>query len=302
MKTNPQVSVVLPTFNRARELRRSIHSVLSQTFRDFELIVIDDASTDDTEEVMKGIDDGRLRYERLSTNLGGAEARNIGSSMARGDIVAFQDSDDEWTCLKLEKSVRELEADPAVGWVFSPFIQLWGTGCRRMPMKNPTVDQAGFYESLLDANVVGTPTLVVKRAVLETVGGFDASMPRYQDWELALRLAQVSQARFINEPLILSYVTAGSITQNKEAHRVGLRHIYEKHIDAITRNRSLKATWSHRLGDAMLSTGKAEGRRLLLAALLCEPLNIRYFVKATFSMFGSASLYNMMTGAFRKGR
>lgn len=292
MKKNPKVSVVLPTFNRARELPRSIYSVLSQTFSDLELIIVDDASTDGTEEVVKRIGDRRIRYIKLDENVGGAEARNVGIRAASGDIVAFQDSDDEWTVCKLAKSVKELESDSDVGAVFSAFLQLDKKGCTQMPLGAGSIKLNKFYDCLLWRNYVDTPTLVARRSLLYAVGGFDASMPRYQDWELALRLAKITQFKFIDEPLIISHVSENSITQNKKAHRVALEKIYDKHAVAINKNRALKAAWLHRRGDARVIDGIKGGRRLLARALMYDPLNARYLVKMMLALPASEKLYS----------
>lgn len=98
----PTVSVVIPTYNRAHLVGRAIQSVLNQTYQDFEIIVVDDGSTDNTEEVVKSFNDPRIRYIRHDQNRGGSAARNTGIKMARGEYIAFQDSDDEWLPEKLE--------------------------------------------------------------------------------------------------------------------------------------------------------------------------------------------------------
>src|SRR5215218_7102231 len=94
--TEPAVSVVIPTYNRAPLLGRSIRSVLAQCYEDFEVIVVDDGSTDDTAEVVAGFRDARVSYVRLARNTGAGAARNVGIRLARGGFLAFQDSDDEW--------------------------------------------------------------------------------------------------------------------------------------------------------------------------------------------------------------
>ena len=291
MEKTPRVSVVLPTHNRSETLSRSIGSVLCQTYHDFDLILVDDASTDDTEEVVKAFDDNRIYYKKLSKNVGGAEARNVGIQLARGDYVAFQDSDDEWTCTHLEKSVATLDSNRKIGVVFSAFIQIGESGCRKMPMWSDGFQHSDFYGSLLWRNVVGTPTVVARRSALESVGGFDASMPRYQDWELSLRLAQVVSFKYLEEPGLLSYITPSSITQNQEAHAIALQAIYDKHANSIKNNRSLQAAWFHRMGDAKMSLNKKGGRRLLLNAVVAEPTNLRYLIKAILSLSNNNKIY-----------
>ena len=301
MLTNPLVSVVIPTFNRAKELPRSIRSVLSQTVRDLELIIVDDASSDDTEIIVASFDDNRIRYEKLAQNVGGAEARNVGIRMARAEIVAFQDSDDEWTCSKLEQALSALDSDKDVGAVFTSFIQLRGDTCRLMPVGRHKLRKENFYQSLLWQNYVGTPTLVVKKKYLDEVGGFTTSMPRYQDWDLALKLAQVTTLKYLREPTLLSYVTTGSISQNEGARRVALERLYEVHKDRIVCQKALKAAWLHRFGDAQIRSGIMDGRMLLFHAIKCRPLNLRYWVKLLFSIFG-CSTYIKLCNAFNNGR
>src|SRR5262245_49867936 len=103
MRTDPMVTVVIPTRNRACVLRRAVDSVLRQTVTDFELIVVDDASTDGTEALVGSIRDSRVRYIKCRNGVGASAARNIGIRAARGRFVAFQDSDDEWLPAKLER-------------------------------------------------------------------------------------------------------------------------------------------------------------------------------------------------------
>ena len=104
---NPTVSIIIPTYNRAHLIGRAIQSVLNQTYQNFEIIVVDDGSTDNTEEMIKEFQkhDKRIKYIRHEKNRGGAAARNTGIKVARGEYIAFQDSDDEWLPEKLEKQM-----------------------------------------------------------------------------------------------------------------------------------------------------------------------------------------------------
>lgn len=116
---NPTVSVVIPTYNRAALLGRSIRSVLGQSYKDFELIVIDDGSTDETSHVVADFADPRIRYLPLPHNTGAGAARNAGVRVARGKFLAFQDSDDEWLPSKLAKQISAFESGPArLGMVY----------------------------------------------------------------------------------------------------------------------------------------------------------------------------------------
>lgn len=291
MGSNPKVSVILPSYNRASYLPRSIRSVLSQTFSSLELILIDDGSTDNTGLVASAIKDSRFRYHRLPVNVGGAEARNVGISMARGEIISFQDSDDQWVAEKLEKTVAELDSDPNLGAVYTSFIQVGGAGCKLVPPRGKTYCKYAFYKALLWENVVGTPTLSVRKSILDEAGGFDPSMPRYQDWELALRLSQQTSFKHLEKPLLLAYVTENSITKNSAAHRIALEKIYEKNISEITKHRDLNAIWLQRLGDARVEESLQGGRRLLMKSLIYNPLDHKSLAKVALSLFLKGKAY-----------
>ncbi len=134
----PKVSVVVLTHNRRRLLRRAISSILNQTFQDFEIVLVDDASTDNTPEVVRSFGDARIKYIRHEVNKGEAGSRNTGVTSSSGDYIAFLDDDDEWLPEKLEQQVRLLDSSPSqVGAVYTGFLKIdrsprsqWGNGYR----------------------------------------------------------------------------------------------------------------------------------------------------------------------------
>lgn len=292
MKTGPRVSVILPTYNRAGVLSRAAQSVLCQSFRDLELIVVDDGSTDDTEQLVKAFSDRRIRYIKNKVNGGGAEARNIGIAEARGELIAFQDSDDEWLPGKLERCVRVLQSRPGVEGVFSAFWQINNKRVRYMPLRTPPINPDYMANVLLWGNFIGTPTVVVHKKTLESSGGFDADMPRYQDWELFLRVARDARLYFIEEPLILSYVTDGSISMNQAANEDALLKIFYRYREQITENPVLYSLWMAKIGDAKIRNGKAiQGRNALLKALVHNPRNIKVVLQTLFALPGGQKIY-----------
>lgn len=222
----PAVSVVLPTYNRASCLRQSMDSVLQQTFRNLELIVVDDASEDNTKAIVEGMSDPRIRYVRHESNRGGSAARNSGISMARGAFVAFQDSDDDWLPDKLERQMAAVDAECNV--VYCGYTKRVAESETYVPDRRIVRRDGDILRPLLSANFVGTPTLVVRRSLLQEVGGFDESLGRFQDWELVIRLAAVSPFRLIDEPLVIARDTAGNISSNAPAGVAALRAILER--------------------------------------------------------------------------
>lgn len=170
-----------------------------------------------------------------------------------------------------------------------------------MPFGIYSFDANDVYKSLLWQNHVGTPTLIVKKRYLEIVGGFTPEMPRYQDWDLALKLAKHTTLKYLKEPTLLSYVTECSITQNNKAHLVALELLYNQHAEAINADRKLRAAWLNRLGDAKICQGIKTGRGMLFEAFRCDPFNVRYFLKFVFSIPGNPGLYSGCKRIFGAG-
>ena len=188
------VSVVIPTYNRAHLLARAIHSVLTQTFSDFELIVVDDGSTDHTVEVVQGVRDCRIRLVRLDRNCGAGRARNAGIQTARGEWVAFLDSDDEWLPRKLELQMARLYSsdDPRSTVVYCLCDLYDGSTKRTIPSPGELHEGDIFDHLLMNRRPPTASAFIVKRSPLLAVGGFDEGFPASHDIDLWLRLAQSS--------------------------------------------------------------------------------------------------------------
>ena len=212
---NKLVTVIIPTYNRGHLIERSIVSVLNQTYRDFELIVVDDGSTDNTKEVVKSILDERIKYMRSPVNRGPANARNIGIRGAKGEYIAFQDSDDEWLPDKLEKQVKRFqEASPNTGMVYGR-IAFWEGEVivGEIPSKEtPTEDKEGYiFKRLLMGNLIGTPVMLIKKSVLEDVGLFETNLKALEDYEMALRIAKKYEIAFVDQVVIKANKTENSV-------------------------------------------------------------------------------------------
>ncbi|MBI4355948.1 MAG: glycosyltransferase [Candidatus Omnitrophica bacterium] len=183
----PKVSVVVPTYNRAHLIPEALESIWAQTYRDLEVIVVDDGSTDDTREILRPWWP-RLRYI-YQPNQGCAAARNRGISLARGTYVAFLDSDDRWLPDKLAQQVAWLEAHSKAGLVYS---RLWRYVLGRDAEREicPRELPATFLDVLRGSGFIPTSTVMVRRRCLEAVGLFDVSLPVAEDWDLWLRIAR----------------------------------------------------------------------------------------------------------------
>lgn len=216
MKT---VSVILPTYNRAGLVKKAIDSVLSQTYSDLELIVVDDGSTDDTGKLVQEIKDGRIHYFYTKINRGAAAARNFGIMQTAPDssYIAFEDSDDIWHPDKLEKQLKVLDAYPEAGFCYHKIRYDMGEGCSAIlpDERVPLGKKAGnIYAQLLYDNLVDCPSMLIRKKCLERAGLFDESLKALEDYDLALRLAKDSPAAFVDEVLLESSFSTTGVSGN----------------------------------------------------------------------------------------
>ena len=233
----PRVSVVVPTFNRDTLLLRSLRSVLRQTEPRLEVIVVDDASTIDTRAVAESLGDSRVRFIRLEKNQGPSVARNRGVQESRTPLVAFHDSDDEWFPHKLSRQLACLDAaGDGVGVITCDKVRVWSSG-NRTYHRTPDVQrgrllspETGFYQTF----AVGAQTALMRRELLLEAGGFDPEMRWFEDSDLFLRLAAITEFRRVPEPLVLYYQTGG-LTTDHGAEIEARRQMLEKYGAALRR-------------------------------------------------------------------
>ena len=197
------VSVVIAAYNQAAWLGHAIESVRAQSFEDWELVVVDDGSTDATREVAsRHTADGRIRYVHQARGERSA-ARNRGIAASSAPLVAFLDADDVWLPEKLAKQVTALAADPIAGLCYTParFIDAAG---RPLPIRKPPRAISGeVFARLMRGNVIILASVLVRRRCLEEVGGFDTTLNACEDWDLWLRIARRWPIVVVDEELTL---------------------------------------------------------------------------------------------------
>jgi glycosyltransferase involved in cell wall biosynthesis len=292
-RDEPTVSVVIPTYNRAGSIRRSIDSVLRQTWSDLEVIVVDDGSTDETLTEVACIADPRLRVVRSTQNSGAGHARNLGVERARGVWVAFQDSDDEWLPRKLEKQMARLAAhrpDPVA--VYCGLITLGAdlsdgkerrassgrTHLRYFPPTDESEVEGDLSVRLLRRSLISTQTLVARRELIRAIGGFDISLPALEDWDCAMRLARHGPIAFVDEPLVLQRFSADSISLNYPRVLSARIRIVEKHAALLDRYPDIHAMQHDCIATTCLWTGDVRSARSALArARALKPRDPRYW-------------------------
>jgi glycosyltransferase involved in cell wall biosynthesis len=301
------VSVILPTRNRADLLPRAIASVLAQTYRNLELIVVNDASSDNTREVLEGISDPRLSVIHREVNKGASAARNAGIAIARGEFVAFQDDDDVWLVDKLQEQVSALQSAPKkVGWCLGGYIQ--------MKPQQYTYIGGAYYWNQLDYSqglgkggpcwwLIATPAWLVKREALERAGNFDERIRSWEDWELGLRLSEVCDRIFVDKPLYLQdHIRGSGLILDERARAAGLRIIMEKHGHIWAGNRRVLARHFYTIGRMeSLCDPPPAGREYLLRSLRTDPLRIRTWA-AIALCYIDQRLMRKLTAWLRKER
>ena len=204
------VSIILPTHNRAATLARSIKSVLEQIYSRFELIVVDDASADDTAQVLNEYADARLHVHRLTEQRGAAGARNFGIAQAKGEFIAFQDSDDEWLPEKLSKQMSIFDQNMTdLGVVYADMMRITKEG-NSVYYEAPQVESDALVNRVTRKYCVenlGIVSCVIKRECLESVGNFNETLPALEDLELFVRLSEKYRFHHIHEALVNYYET-----------------------------------------------------------------------------------------------
>lgn len=197
----PKVSIIMATYNRAHLLPHTIESVLNQTFRDFEFIIIDDGSTDSTNLLVASYDDRRIKYYYQS-NKGRSAARNRAIAEASGEFIAFLDSDDLFVDTKLEAQIGLLSEQPSLGMVYTAanVIDEFGAPIAvtyTAPVSGKIYHEIAYYLPV----TICLPTVLVRRSVLIEAGLFDETMERFEDTDLWRRISKITDVGAINVPL-----------------------------------------------------------------------------------------------------
>ncbi|WP_324759917.1 glycosyltransferase family 2 protein [Haloarcula sp. GH36] len=248
----PRVSVVIPTYNRADTVRRAIESALAQTVTDIEVVVVDDGSTDDTAAVVAGIDDERVRYITHEGNRGRSVARNTGIDAARGEYVAFLDSDDHWLPGKLERQLDELSRrSPEWIGVYCEFLTPKPSALGRTVdwlsrevFAAPNALEGGreLAREILTVNVLMGPgsTLLVEREALLATDGFDEQLVDHEDWDLVLQLLARGKIAYVDEALVVVPSSGGDPSPEELVDNK--RRFLSRHADLI---REFEAEGTH---------------------------------------------------------
>lgn len=274
IRNRPTVSVIIPTYNRARLLPRAINSVLNQTYRDFELIVVDDASADNTIEVVKQFQekDDRIKYLKHSEHKGGSGARNTGIKASAGEYIGLLDDDDEWLPGKLEKQMNKLEnSSLKVGVVYSGFFYVSEKNGKIVSEVIPLL-RGEVYANLLKSCILGSPTPLIKKKCFQKVGFFDETLPSCQDWDMWIRLSKYYDFDFVPDILAKHHVHGGQISVDLNAKIVAREKLIEKYLVDLSKNSQAFSAVLKRLGILYFLAGnQGKGRKYFLKSIKQKP-------------------------------
>ena len=278
--SQPLVSIILPVYNGAQMVCAALESAFAQTFQDFEIIAIDDGSTDDSAQIL-GSFEPRIRV--LNQKNGGAsKARNLGIESARGEWVAFLDADDIWEPQKLEKQVELMRQNPKTGVSFSECLYFdenreWNAdfGARVPAM-------SAIFEAMLSEHFIAMSSVMVRRECFQKVGVFDESLVGCEDYNLFLRLARQFQFRFLAEPLVKLRCHDGNLSNDlpQMCHDeiANLDKIAALFPDLAIPKRRLKSKILFRFGGYYFDAGDFKSARSCFArALACAPLQLKNY-------------------------
>lgn len=233
------VSAIIPTFNRRNQIAYAVSSALAQTYPAalLEIIVVDDGGSDDTAEVLARLWGDRVRVLH-KPNGGVASARNHGLAAARGELLAFLDSDDQWLPTKIEKQVQYLAEHPQFGMVLTDVEELTEASVSAGIYRRRTyLPEDGYILRWVLRNpALVPPSVLMRRAVYEEIGGFDESLPTAEDLDYHLRIARRWPIGVIEEPLVLvrrSNSGLSGLERTYEDQFFVVQRFLEQHVDAI---------------------------------------------------------------------
>jgi glycosyltransferase involved in cell wall biosynthesis len=285
----PKVSVIVPTHNRALALCRAVDSILNQTFRDLEVLIIDDASTDHTADFVADCGDNRVRYFRHDQNRGEGASRNTGLLVARGEYIAFLDDDDVWLADKLAKQVALLDGCAAqVGGIYTGYFRVELESGKKIATVLPQ-ERGDVLRALCGGNCIGGPSVVLlRRSCFDRAGRFDEDVVFGLDYDMWIRIAHHYRFEFIREPLVLYSVHNNRLSANNETMLRGKEAQLARYGAYFASDPRAFSRYWVTLGVLRCYNRRlAQGRAAFWRAIRTYPLEPRAYFNALLSLLGT---------------
>ena len=283
------ISVVIPTYNRSEELKRALRSVLSQTYKNFEVIVVDNHSSDGTDAMLKDLNDQRIRLLKINNNGVIAASRNLGINASRGGWIAFLDSDDWWYSNKLEQVIRYCNSDYDVCYHDLKIISSQRMfNLHHKTMYGYQVNKPVFNDLIQLGNALSNSSVVVKASLIKQIGGLceDIKLIASEDYECWIRLSKLTDKfKYIPETLGCYWV-GNANTSNATLSLTNLQYLNKRHIAKFSEENNLEQPvwWVYSYARALYLTGDALSARTLLRELTKRRISLIIRLKSYYMM------------------
>lgn len=276
---NPKISVIIPTYNRPDKLHRALVSVLSQSYRNFETIIVDDSESSITGDMLEGFRRAQsdvLRYFKREERKGVASARNFGVNVSSGELIAFLDDDDEWLPNKLERQINIIDKSSRKTGVVHCNCFVVNDNKKYLYHTNMLKDQS--LDRLLEFDFVANSTALIRKECFEQVGFFDERMAYGEDWDFYIRVAKKFEFRYLHEPLATMHWDKGGaprLSVDLEKKTRGYQIIINKHWQEFEKRKRTLAQYATIIGSSLCRmTEYKRGRQYLIMAYKVYPLSI----------------------------
>ena len=281
----PKVSVMIPTYNRAGLLPRAVNSVLNQTLDEYEIIIVDDASSDDTQQIIAGFDDPRIRSFRHETNRGQSAAINTAIRQARGEYITSLDDDDEWPTDRLNLMAAVLDnASPKVGLVYGWRVSVDDSTGEIVKRPRHTYEGYRLFEEVLARGfLIGNGVFMTRTSVAKEVGGYDEDMTLHNDWDFFTRVVLKYDVAVCSAVVLKHHIghrfgrLSDHITETEAEHiRLTWQRMHmERFASELARRPRLRATLLRRKSFLEMKQGNwSMGVKDMAAAFMADPLDV----------------------------
>jgi glycosyltransferase involved in cell wall biosynthesis len=298
------VSVIIPTYNKCEYLSKVLESVFTQTYKNYEVIVVDDGSTDNTKNVIQNYN-SPIHYVYQSNN-GPAAARNTGLRYATGNLIAFLDSDDIWRPQKLQKSVQQINSHKTHHMVFTNVRFLDHTKNELKVTKYTEYHAANLRQILLMRCIITMSSVLLKRTVFDALGHFDESLRYAEDWLFFYKVAREYSVGIITEPLTIYNVLQNSMMRVEDQTRLVhdvcavIDKIFsypENEVSSLTKNQSCARYLREIAGFALHKGSREEAKKYISMAFQHDPRSYNTFFLYLKYLLKPYKVYNIVRKA-----